>query len=109
MQAVSVMTTVTDADPILGNRKFKYSALNTAKLERGAIFGDSGALVAGNGVDQRHVYGIAEAINSLDQSIVYFFASNDVKTAFANAGFSFSYFWGTASGYWRPATTQTDP
>lgn len=109
--AMNVTQFFTDNDPVHGNRQFKWSGLDVADLERNAIQGDSGALIAGNGVSNRHVYGIFIGSAIADPSVVYYHRAGDIKLALQNAGFKFHHFWGTQSGspnLWEPATTQCD-
>jgi hypothetical protein len=94
-----------------GNRSFKYTAVSVGNFERSIIGGDSGGLVAGNGVGNRHVYGITVAFDIFNPTRGIYFAAGDIKLALQRANFPFAYFWGTASGqpsFWRPANTQCD-
>jgi hypothetical protein len=98
-------------DPLTG-QYFAYSPVDVVKLERGAIQGDSGCLVAGNGVTNRHVMGLGFARSGGDFSLGIYFRSSDVQAAIQSAtGGQFRHFWGTASGrpdLWYPANTQCD-
>jgi len=94
-----------------GNRSFNYSGLNTGMFERNVERGDSGGLVAGNGVSNRHVYGIIQARDTTNFRRGIFIPAGNVKLALQRAGFDFDHYWGTQSGspnLWRPATTQCD-
>lgn len=113
MEMKDVMATIIDFDQpgFHGNRAFKYTAVSTGKFERSLQGGDSGGLVAGNGVTNRHVFGIIVAFDLADTTRGIFFAAGDVKLALQRAGFPFDHFWGTASGqpsFWKPADTQCD-
>lgn len=104
--ATNVVTVVQDP-----SGSYKYSAMDFADLERGAIPGDSGSLVAGDGVSNRHVFGIAICRDQTFFDIVCFHTATDVQAALQNAGLPFDHFWGTASGrsdLWFPAATQCD-
>jgi len=97
-------------DPLTG-QYFAYSPVDVVKLERGAIQGDSGCLVAGNGVTNRHVMGLGFARSGGDFSLGIYFRSSDVQAAIQSATGQFRHFWGTASGrpdLWYPANTQCD-
>lgn len=95
----------------LNGQHLKFNCMDFADLERGAAHGDSGGLVAGNGVNNRHVFGIAVARNEQVFDIVAFHRATDVEFALRNAGLPFDHFWGTALGrpdLWSPASTQCD-
>lgn len=113
LEMKDVIATIIDFDlpGFHGNRAFKYTAVSTGIFERNLQGGDSGGLVAGNGVTNRHVFGIAVGFDLANQRRGIYFAAGDVKLALQRAGFPFSHFWGTASGqpsFWKPATTQCD-
>lgn len=64
--------------------------------------------MAGNGVSNRHVYGVTVAAAG---NTGYFVPAGDIQTAFLNIGFPFDHYWGTQSGradIWYPANTQCD-
>lgn len=94
--AMNVTQFFTDNDLVHGNRQFKWSGLDVADLERNAILGDSGALIAGNGVSNRHVYGIFIGSATADPSVVYYHRAGDIKLALQKAGFKFHRFWGSS-------------
>lgn len=95
----------------LNLQQFLFSALDQCNLERAAIGGDSGALVAGNGVSSRNVFGVGVAGDLNNLAPVFYFAASDVQFTLQNAGVPFDHYWGTASGrsdLWNPAATQCD-
>jgi hypothetical protein len=107
----NVIAIIADFDQLHGTRSFKYNALDTGTFERDVLPGDSGGLVAGNGVSNRHVYGIIEARDLANFRRGIFVSAGNVKLALQRAGFSFDHYWGTQSNspnLWRPATTQCD-
>jgi hypothetical protein len=80
-------------------------------LERPPINGDSGALVTGNGQGNRHVFGVVSTRTPGLPKQVTFTIASDIKTAFDNSNFSFTHYWGTASGrsdLWFPSDQQCD-
>lgn len=97
-------------DPLTG-QYFAYNPVDVVKLERGTIDGDSGCLVAGNGVINRHVMGLGFARSGGDYSLGIYFRSSNVQAAIQNTTGQFHHFWGTTSGrsdLWFPASTQCD-
>jgi len=94
-----------------GTRQFRIQYVCLVNYERNIELGDSGALVAGNGSGNRHVFGVHIARSPSQNNQGAFILAGDIQTAFTNSGFSFSHFWGTASGrsdLWWPAATQCD-
>jgi hypothetical protein len=91
--------------------KYKYCCVDRVALL--TIPGDSGSLAAYDGTGNRHVAGVVFAgdVDANGNPIVgtWFTKSFEIQTAFINAGKGFHYYWGTASGQWRPARTQCDP
>jgi hypothetical protein len=111
LEMKNVIAIIADFDQLHGTRSFKYNALDTGTFERDVLPGDSGGLVAGNGVSNRHVYGIIEARDLANFRRGIFVSAGNVKLALQRAGFSFDHYWGTQSNspnLWRPATTQCD-
>lgn len=67
--------------------------------------GDSGAAVTFKGTGNRHVAGVFFAHGPLT---AWYSPAADIKTAFSGAGYAFSHYWGTKSGYRLPATSTCD-
>ncbi len=94
-----------------GTRKFKFQFLCIVDLDRNVQEGDSGSLVSGSGTGNRHVFGVAMARDAARCTRVYFTLAGDIETAFDNSNFSFTHYWGTASGrsdLWFPLDQQCD-
>jgi hypothetical protein len=91
-----------------GTRQYLMQYLCEVNLERSPAPGDSGALMAGNGVGNRHVYGLTVAASGRR---AYHVPAGDIQTAFVNLSFPIDHYWGTQSGradIWYPANTQCD-
>lgn len=89
-------------------RRFREGPLDQVRLERPAIRGDSGGLVAWNGSDNRQVAGLFIAASTGDERIATYIRADYIKTAFRDAGRSFDHYFGNDATASRPSTFEFD-
>ena len=90
-----------------GGQHYKMCCLSGVDIDgaEGVRSGDSGAAVTYKSTGNRHVVGVNIAGS---HSQAWFIESWDIKDAFDRADVEFAHYWGTKSGYRKPATTTCD-
>jgi hypothetical protein len=82
--------------------------MDEVSLERAAMDGDSGSLVAWNGSNNRQVAGLMTDQLVGNAKYIFYIRADYIKSAFYSAGRSFDHYWGTASSSYWPSTSQYD-